>query len=227
MAIEKSSLEVFTVFATIANPLLILLLGGVGWWVKRRIETAQKLQSDRIAKQEAQAARLYELEDKLREDRISTYNALLEPFFLLFTTEEAFATDKKFRGKNKNDLAVQQMLSVEYRQVGFKLSLVASDEVVRAYNRLMQFFYRMESESIPIEHKTVCWLALIGELLLEIRRSMGNESSALDRWEMIEWFMKDAPEFKQEYVQLDMGKNYIDAHLRELKPKEDLCKNGE
>jgi hypothetical protein len=31
-------------------------------------------------------------------------------------------------------------------------------------------------------------------LLLEIRKSMGNENTQLDLWEMIEWFMKDAAE---------------------------------
>lgn len=33
-------------------------------------------------------------------------------------------------------------------------------------------------------------------LLLEIRKSMGNQSSELDRWEMIEWFMNDALKMK-------------------------------
>jgi len=34
---------------------------------------------------------------------------------LLFTSEEAFAKDPKFKNKNKNDLAMARMLSVEYR----------------------------------------------------------------------------------------------------------------
>lgn len=187
--IEKDLLDTVSAIATLITPVLLAVLGGIGWLIQNRMQSAQ-------AKQSSQAARIAELEDRLREDRITTYNALLEPFFLLFTSEAAFALDPKFKNKKKDDIAIARMLSVEYRQVGFKLSLVANDSVVRAYNRLMQFFYHAEQDSRPIEVKTSHWIALMGTLLLEIRKSMGNESSALDRWEMIEWFMTDAPKLK-------------------------------
>lgn len=114
---------------------------------------------------------------------------------MLFMSEAVFATDKKFKGQKKDETAISRMLSVEYRHLAFKLSLVGNDEVVRAYNKLMQFFYRMESDPMPLEAKTVRWLALMSNLLLEIRKSMGNPTSRLDRWEMIEWFMKKTPHF--------------------------------
>ncbi len=175
--------------ATLATPVLLAILGAVGWTLKNKIEASR-------AERENQQARIRELEDKLREDRISTYNSLLDPFFLLFTAEEALATDPKYKNKNKNDIAINRMLSFEYRQVGFRLSLVANDEVVRAYNSLMQFFYKIDDDQRPMEQKTAHWIALMTTLLLEIRRSMGNQSSKLDRWEMIEWFMKDAHAMK-------------------------------
>ena len=175
--------------AAIATPVLLAILAGLGWLIQNRLQSNQ-------AKELGQIARIRELEDKLREDRIHTYNALLEPFFLLFTSEAAFATDKKFKGRDKNEVAIAQMLSVEYRQVGFKLSLVASDEVVRSYNRIMQFFYHTEEDSHSLETKTSLWVGHMATLLLEIRKSMGNETSGLDRWEMIEWFMKDAEVMK-------------------------------
>lgn len=175
--------------ATVATPILLAVLGSLGWLLRSKIESSR-------TEQESQQARIRELEDKLREDRIKTYNALLEPFFLLFTTEASLATDPKFKNKNKNDVAINKMLSYEYRQVGFKLSLVASDEVVRAYNNLMQFFYHTDADTRPLDQKTSNWIALMATLLLEIRRSMGNQSSALDRWEMIEWFMQDAAVMK-------------------------------
>ena len=187
-----STLETISSIATLATPFLLAGLGGLGWIIKNRIESSQ-------TKQDAQVSRIREFEDKLREDRIATYNAILDPFFLLFTSEAAFSLDPKFRNKNKNDLAIAKMLSVEYRQVGFKLSLVANDSVVRAYNALMQFFYHTEQDSRPIDDKTQDWLALMGTLLLEIRKSMGNASSSLDRWEMIEWFMSDAPQIKAKH----------------------------
>lgn len=190
--VGKDLLDTISAIATLVTPVLLIILGGIGWLIKNRIEASQ-------AKQGSQALRIRELEDKLREDRIATYNSLLEPFFLIFTSEAAFALDPKFKHKNRNDIAVAKMLSVEYRQIGFRLSLVANDSVVRAYNKLMQFFYHSEQDPRPIKEKTQDWIALMGTLLLEIRKSMGNESSALDRWEMIEWFMTDAPKIKENY----------------------------
>ena len=187
--VDKDLLETLGTLATLATPIILLFLGGIGWLIKSRFEASQ-------AKQSAQIIRIRELEDKLREDRIEIYNALLEPFFLLFTSEAAFATDKKYKNKNKNDLATSKMLSVEYRQIGFKLSLIGNDQVVRAYNNLMQFFYHAEEDSEAIEIKTSHWIDLMGVLLLEIRKSMGNESSTLSNWEMVEWFMSDASKMK-------------------------------
>lgn len=187
--IEKDLLDTISAIATLITPVLLIVLGGIGWLIQNRIQASQ-------AKQEAQSTRIAELEDKLREDRIATYNALLEPFFLLFTSDAAFALDPKYKNKKKDEIAIARMLSVEYRQIGFKLSLVANDAVVRAYNKLMQFFYHTEQDARPLEDKTSHWIALMGTLLLEIRKSMGNQSSGLDRWEMIEWFMQDAPKMK-------------------------------
>jgi hypothetical protein len=197
---QKDWIDIFVAVATVANPLLLLLFGGFGWWIKKRVEESQKRQTLQDSRDAAQLSRIRELEDKLREDRIATYNALLEPFFLFFTSEAAFATDKKYKGSNKNDLAVSKMLSVEYRQVGFKLALVANDEVVRAYNKLMQFFYHTEKDPAHADRQMVQWLAFTGELLLEIRKSMGNSSSRLDGWEMIEWFMQEAPSLRSQHI---------------------------
>ena len=190
--IEMSLLDTISAIATLVTPFLLLGLGGLGWLIKSKIQKSQ-------AKVDSKDSRIRELEDKLREDRIKTYNAILEPFFLLFTSEEAFAKDPKFKNKNKNDLAIARMLSVEYREVAFKLSLLANDSVVRAYNKLMQHFYHTDKDSRPIEDKVCDWIALMGDLLLEIRKSMGNESSSLDRWEMVEWFMTDTPILKQQH----------------------------
>lgn len=194
VAIEKSLLDTICAIATLVTPVLLLVLGGIGWLVQNRIGASQ-------ARQETQAVRIAELEDKLREDRIATYNALLEPFFFMFTSDAAFAQDPKYKNKKKDEIAIARMLSVEYRLVGFKLSLVANDSVVRSYNKLMQFFYHTEQDGRPLEAKTSHWISLMATLLLEIRKSMGNQSSALDRWEMIEWFMQDALKMKEMHEQ--------------------------
>ena len=82
--IEKDLLETISAIATLVTPVLLICLGGIGWLIQNRIQASQ-------SRQEAQATRITDLEDKLREDRIATYNALLEPFFLLLTSEAAFS----------------------------------------------------------------------------------------------------------------------------------------
>lgn len=185
---EKHWIDYATAIGSTLTPILVLLLTGVGWHIKA------KLERNRDEGSKAQA-RIRELEDKLRADRIETYNQILEPFFVLFTTDAIFTSDPKFKGKNKDQLSIGKMLTVEYRKVGFKLSLVADDAVVRAYNKLMQFFYKGKHEGLSDDElrvQTSQWIKLLSELLLEIRKSMGNQHTSLTNWEMIEWFMSDA-----------------------------------
>ncbi|MCA1791542.1 MAG: hypothetical protein LC667_17340 [Thioalkalivibrio sp.] len=108
-AAEKTWLDYLTAFGAVATPLLVLALTGVGWRLRTRMER--------------QAA----LEDKLREDRIGTYNAILKPFIILLTTDAAWQSDPKNKGKDKNETALRILLSLEYREQGFRLSLVGSD----------------------------------------------------------------------------------------------------
>ncbi len=189
---ERDWIDYIVAVGSVLTPILVLLLSGIGWHLKT------KLESTRNREQRADE-RIKELEDKLRADRIDIYNKLLEPFFVLFTTDAAFAKDPKYKGQSKDSLSIGKMLTVEYRIVGFKLSLVGDDSVVRAYNKLMQFFYRGEhnAEGDEILQKTSRWIELLSELLLEIRKSMGNHNTSLNNWEMIEWFLTDADNMKK------------------------------
>lgn len=167
---------------------MVLLLTGIGWHIKTKLESTRG--KDTLVQE-----RIRELEDKLRTDRIETYNQLLEPFFVLFTTDAVFSNDPKYKGKNKDQLSIGKMLTVEYRKVGYKPSLIADDSIVRAYNKLMQFFYKGQHEGLEAKEllvRTSQWIKLLSVLLLEIRKSMGNQHTSLTNWEMIEWFMTDA-----------------------------------
>ena len=140
--------------------------------------------------------RAHILEDKLREDRIETYNLILEPFIILLMPNTAWSMDKLNKGKNKDEIAMAKMLSLEYRKYAFKLSLVGSDPVVLAYNELMQFFYKQEAVKDKSKDNLKKMMSLLGTFLLEIRRSMGNETTIISNWQMLEWFMKDARSLK-------------------------------
>lgn len=175
---EKYWLDYLTAFGAVATPILVLLLTGVGWAFRNSID------------------RRFELEDKLREDRVNTYNLILEPFTLLLMSQSAWDNDEKNKNLNKDDIAIAKLLSLEYRRAAFKLSLVANDDVVLAYNDLMQFFYWQSDHDVVSDDILKSMLTLLGTLLLQIRKSMGNEATKLDHWQMLEWFMKDVRKYK-------------------------------
>ncbi len=177
---DSNWIDYVTAIGAVATPILVLILTAIGWKIRTRLE------------------RTMELEDKLREDRIQAYNQILEPFVLLLMSKAAWTADPKNKGKDKDTIATQKMLSHEYRQVASKMSLVGSDDAVRSYNNLMQYFFERgdqgESAS-PQDAKDM--VALIGKFLLEIRKSMGNESTGLDHWDMLEWFISDVRKYRR------------------------------
>jgi len=176
--VERTWIDYVTAIGSVATPVLVIVLTAVGWRLRRGIE------------------RRLELEDKLRENRIATYNEILEPFIILLTSDAAWQHDKKHRGVDKGEMALSKLLSLEYRRQGFKLSLVGSDAVVSAYNNLMQFFYSRGDNPVASQEDLKQMMGLLGGFLLEIRRSMGNEATKLDKWKMLEWFMSDVRSIK-------------------------------
>lgn len=169
---DKHWLDYVTAIGSIATPVLVLFATGIGWRLRKK------------------ADRQSELEDKLREDRINTYNIILEPFNLMLMTEAAWEHDKQNRNKDKDSIAIAKFLSLEYRKAALKLSLVANDDVVAAYNELMQFFFQQD-QSPHTDERMKEMLSLLGNVLLQIRKSMGNETTKLNHWQMLEWFMTD------------------------------------
>ena len=111
-------------------------------------------------------------------------------------SDAAWASDPKNKNKDKFKIATTKMLSLEYRKTSFRLSLIGSDSVVSAYNDLLQDFYNRAdtASSSPSDIKVI---SLLGSFLLEIRKSMGNESTKIDNWGMLEWFLTDVKELRE------------------------------
>lgn len=175
--VEPVWLSYVTAIGAIATPIMVAVLGGIGWRLRQRVERRLKL------------------EEQLRDHRIEIYNRILEPFILLFISDAAWKADARNKNRDKNELAIKDALSLDYRKQAFRLALVGSDGVVRAYNDLMQSFFQHDQTaeaSTVAEDKAKKMLELVGRLLLEIRRSMGNEATELDQWSMLEWFITDA-----------------------------------
>lgn len=181
MPTTPTFLEYLTAVGSIATPILVLILTGIGWTFQHRIERIRKL------------------EELLRADRIGVYNKILEPFIILLTKNEGLANQNKYKGKSKSDIAGEIILSTEYRQAAFQLALMGTDGVVRAYNDLMQFFYKHPATTVSSDKDKVDatreMMGLFGRLLLEIRKSVGNEKTSLKNMEMLEWLITDIKQF--------------------------------
>ena len=180
-----------TAIGAVSTPVLLTLFSAIGWTIKKKFEENQK-------REELLRERARKLEEELREDRLKVYNEILEPFMLVFTKDEGLAIDKRYKGKTKEQLIQSKMLSPSYRQTAFKLSLFAGDDVVRAYNRLMQFSYTLGDVLSPAsEETTKKMMSLFGDFLLAIRKGVGNKDTQLDNWEMLEWLISDIDKFRQ------------------------------
>jgi hypothetical protein len=99
-------------------PLLMVIGGTITWLIKSRLEE------------------LRAIEERLLEERRKIYGQILEPYIRLFA-------DLKGQGRGQ---AIKSITSYDYRKTAFELSLIGSDEVVRAYNALMKQAYKAESD---------------------------------------------------------------------------------
>ena len=68
---EKTWIDYFTAIGSVATPILVVILSAIGWKLKSRLD------------------RKLDLDNKLRDDRIATYNRILEPFVILLMSDAA------------------------------------------------------------------------------------------------------------------------------------------
>jgi len=113
----------------------------------------------------------------------------------MFMSDAAWQADPKNKNKDKIEIFTKKALSLDYKKQAFRLAITGSDGVVNAYNELMQTLFQ-SADSPYDEKKMKHMMGLIGHLLLEIRRSTGNESTKLDRWGMLEWFITDVRNYR-------------------------------
>ena len=157
--------------------------------MKGRIEASQR-------REEQLRLRAVKLEEEIRNDRLQIYNAVLEPFILLFSKEKPLPTKGSGRPQSNEERATTLILSTAYKQSCFRLMLFANDGVTRAYNRLMYLFYHPEdntpSQEGSLDPRTRSVMVAFSEFLLEIRKSIGNEGTLLSSLEMITWMITDS-----------------------------------
>ncbi len=127
---------------------------------------------------QSRAEKLRKLEEGLRERQIELYGKALDPYFRVF----AGLNDQRAQAR-----VLADMKSVDYRRTIFHLSMFGSDDVVRAFNAMMQFTYKLETSPSDPRELMRLW-ALV---LLAIRRSAGNPDTKLAEWDMLAATIKD------------------------------------
>lgn len=145
--------------------LLVPIAGGVVgfgvWYFQSRIEQLRSEQA------------------RLHDERRALYSAILDPYVRILTAMKA--------GKNVDNV-VKHITSYGYRKIGFEFGLIAPDDVVKAYNSMMQFFFLAEGAG-GIQPKDM--LRHWGGFLLAIRRNLGNQKTTLDEKDMLRSWITD------------------------------------
>ncbi|MXX60270.1 MAG: hypothetical protein F4Z42_01545 [Holophagales bacterium] len=127
-------------------------------------------------------------DEQLHPDRLEVYNKCMEPFVLaLMAGNDRQAQGRKTRRKIDHvDQAVKTVLSVEYRKNACMLMLIGSDTVVRSFNEMFQSFCSMEAENTDVDARSsLDSIEKLGTLILEIRKSVGDESTELESLDMV------------------------------------------
>jgi hypothetical protein len=151
--------EYITLITALGAPFLVLIGGLITWFFKSR-------------KEELQA-----IEERALERRIQTYNTLLHPLIVMFANKS---------NQKMKDKAIAEIGSVEYRKAGFNLITFGSDEMVTAYNNMMQSFYKNESESNP-----KLTMKKFAQFLLSVRKDVYNKNTKLKEWDMLKFMITD------------------------------------
>lgn len=146
-------------------PPLLMALGGLIAWVIK-----------------SKIEELRAVQENLREKRRKTYAEILDPYIHLFT-------ELKTKGPNQ---ALKKIISYDYRKTAFDLILFGSDEVIRAHNNLIKHAYEVEAKGTQ-DPKQI--MSLWGNLLLAIRKSLGNKKTKLDEFDMLRAMIKDIDNF--------------------------------
>jgi len=144
-------------------PLLLAIGGSFGWFIKARSEGIRRAR------------------ERLWPERRELYLTFLDPFIRHF--HALSISDEKEQEK-----AAGMLLTYEFRRASFEMILISSDEVVRAYSRLMKEAFRGESGSgmVMLEH----W----SRLLLKLREGLVEETG-LNNWDMIRWMTTDIDDY--------------------------------
>ena len=122
--------------------------------------------------------------EMLQSERRRVYLQVLEPYIRAMTG---------LKSQQENKKAAKQITSFDHRRALFEINILGSDEVIRAFNDMMQYFYGME-ENHP-EETSGGALEHLGSLLVAIRRDLGSKKTELTAMDMLKSQVNDIDKF--------------------------------
>ena len=128
---------------------------------------------------------LRQQQEKLREQRLELYLNLLDPHIQLFAS-----LIQSNRKANAEQTAMRKLLSPEYMGNTFQFAMIGSDEAVQKHNALRQFAANNPNGN-PTGEFEGSILECFGDLLLAIRRDLGNKKTRLTSIDMFKPVTKD------------------------------------
>ena len=146
------------------TPLVACAVGFAVWYFQSRLEAIRRAQ------------------DRLHDDRRKVYADLLNPIIRIFAG---------IKNPKETRKALQEVQLFDWRRTAFEFSLIGSDDVVRSFNDMMQYFYKQEQADSQQQADPFQVMRLWGELLLEIRKSVGDPKTRLSATDMLRAHIKD------------------------------------
>lgn len=163
-----------TILIAILSPVLLTTGGIISWLIKAKREESLNEEA------------------KSREFKIETYKKLLEPFIATLT----FTLPQEQKEKE-----ISKITSLDYRKTVFDMTTFGSDRALKIFSQIMQTFfhsekYKEENGEYSKEYG-IRLLALISELLLQIRKDIYSSKTKLKRADMIEFMITDIEENRE------------------------------
>lgn len=167
-----------SIVIALLSPVLLTVGGIISWIIKTKREESLNIEA------------------KSREFKIETYKKLLEPFIatMTFTLPD-----------HKMQKEINKILTLEYRKTVVDLTTFGSDEVLLLFNKIMQTFFHdvkykdnfHDEDTDGMDEFTIRLLALISELLLQIRIDIYSSKTELKRSDMVDFMITDIDQYRE------------------------------
>lgn len=147
----------------VVTPVVAAAVGVAVWYFQSQIDALRRAQ------------------DRLHDDRRKVYADVLDPIIRTFAG---------IRDLKETQKAMAQIQSFDWRRNAFEFSLIGSDDVVRAFNSMMQYLYQFDAQG-GRQADPAQLMRLWGNFLLKIRKDVGDPKTGLTPQDMLEAHIKD------------------------------------